>query len=200
MQVWRLYITQRSTYLFRRLPLDKDQQLLERSLSGQHTKSKHSNTRQTGHTRYTDCRLSLRKWEQGTSRWPRKIVVDILELKKVRFRCLLMLWLSFFWRSLASARKSTTPPVESPASEVDSPPPPAPNSVPDPLRSKSTKTESMDPRWWWWWWWWLPLERCELLRNGWWQGDEVGDVIGEVSDEGGPEVNPDPDPFNPASW
>ncbi len=46
----------------------------------------------------------------------------------------------------------------------------------------------------------MPLERCELLRNGWWQGDEVGDVIGEVNDEGGPEVNPDPDPFNPASW
>jgi len=44
----------------------------------------------------------------------------------------------------------------------------------------------------------LPLERCELLRKGWWQGDEVGDVIGEVNDEGGPEVNPDPDPFNPA--
>jgi hypothetical protein len=38
------------------------------------------------------------------------------------------------------------------------------------------------------------------LRSGWWQGDEVGDVIGEVSDEGGPEVNPDPDPFNPASF
>ena len=109
-----------------------------------------------------------------------------------------MLWLSFFWRSLANARKSTTPPAMASAATplpklVDNPP--APNSVPEPLRSKSTKTESMDPRWWWWWWW---LPWCEL-RNGWWQGDEVGDVMGEVNDEGGPDVNPDPDPFNPAS-
>lgn len=132
----------------------------------------------------------------------RKAILFELERKRQKYyvdACLLMLWLSFFWRSLANARKSTTPPpmesAEMPLPKlVDNPP--APNSVPEPLRSKSTKTESMDPRWWWWWWW---LPWCELLRNGWWQGDEVGDVMGEVNDEGGPDVNPDPDPFNPAS-
>ena len=122
-----------------------------------------------------------------------KINTSMIDARLKWWWCnLLILWLSFICRSLANARRSTIPP---------SPPLPGVNTEDEPrkspaepvLRSKSTKTESMELRWWWWW-----LLLC-LDNEWWWWGDEVGEVIGEVSEEGGPEAAPDPEPYKPCN-